>query len=606
MPYLTETWLPGVKVRNHLHRSSSVRRLSAVVFMSSFDIAGVMEQLIESLVLGGLSKEKIDRARRRGIAYECLWCFKEGRKTVNIKCRMEEHVGKTHLKKDQAAFQCLLCGFVGLKREPLLAHVANNTKHVLLAAKFKILNHRPYLWENPSPYALGAEDYRAYGPEASLLHFLGILNQGSTTTETYPATGVATTDLDTAESQLIQPMTMCQPAVSETVTVSTVCTVGVESPMIAAPSSQMATQAMTSPLVTQAVVPSVVDQPVCQDLWRPYATDDSAEHSELGLTNIADQLLTMWQAVPGPSHNPTFGPVHLSLPEVSDKEENAQIESNEDSNKLNLNGDGDEQNSSEVIELEHTDQGDDKASEKLESEEKTPGTAESNTNKDVRTDSKTEKEHAGNEIYEQGDDVLELTDEDMTLSTPVKRAREEESDVPKCNAKKVREELNVDVSDLSERTLVNLEDRAVKMAQRRSVLSEESTKAIVDNTVVLAKLASAVTSLKTTIENHDREERRREERRREMDARREDEWRRALWRLRDEERRWEERRREFERTDREVRRKEGKELKERDENRMEDQKENSRGKENTEAPIRSSLGRHFTKDKMIDHSKYRK
>ena len=178
--------------------------------------------------------------------------------------------------------------------------------------------------------------------------------------------------------------------------------------------------------------------------------------------------------------------------------------------------------------------------------------------------------------------------------------------MPKCNAKKVREELNVDVSDLSERTLVILVDRAVKMAQRRSVLSEESTKAIADNTVVLAKLASAVTSLKTTIENHDREERRREERRREMDARREDEWRRALWRLRDEERRWEERRREFERKDREVRRKEEKELKERDENRKEDQKENSRGKENTEAPIRSGLGRQFTKEKMIDHSKYRK
>ena len=56
---------------------------------------------------------------------------------------------KTHLKKDQVAFQCLLCRFVGLKREPLLAHVANINKHVRLAAKLKILDHRPYLWENP-------------------------------------------------------------------------------------------------------------------------------------------------------------------------------------------------------------------------------------------------------------------------------------------------------------------------------------------------------------------------------------------------------------------------------------------------------------------------
>ena len=123
----------------------------------------------------------------------------------------------------------------------------------------------------------------------------------------------------------------------------------------------------------------------------------------------------------------------------------------------------------------------------------------------MRNNSKTEKEYVSNEIYDQSDDVLELTDEDMTLSTPVKRAREEESNVPKSNAKKVREELSVDISDLSERTLANLVDRTVKIAQRRLVLSEESTKAIVDYTVVLVKLTSAVTSLKTTIENHDRE-----------------------------------------------------------------------------------------------------
>ena len=124
--------------------------------------------------------------------------------------------------------------------------------------------------------------------------------------------------------------------------------------MIAAQSSQTATQAMTSPLATQAVMPSVVDQPVRQDLWRHYASNDSAKHSELGLVNIADQLLTMWQAVPGPSRKLTFGLAHFSLPEVSDKE-NAKIERNEDSNQLKSNGD--EQNSVEVSELEHADQG---------------------------------------------------------------------------------------------------------------------------------------------------------------------------------------------------------------------------------------------------------
>ena len=65
-----------------------------MVFMSSFDIARVLEQLTESLMLRGLSKEKVDRARRQGIAYEFLWCFKEGRKTVKHKVPEERACGE--------------------------------------------------------------------------------------------------------------------------------------------------------------------------------------------------------------------------------------------------------------------------------------------------------------------------------------------------------------------------------------------------------------------------------------------------------------------------------------------------------------------------------
>ena len=175
---------------------------------------------------------------------------------------------KAHLKKAQVACQCLLCGFVVLKRETLLAHVANNTKHVLLAAKFTILDHRPYLWENPSPHALGTEDYRAYSPEASLLHFLGILNQGSTTTETYCSFG------DSGPIHNVHNWG------------------GISDHSISKFADGYSGDDVSSSY-PPSVASSVVDQPVCQDLRRPYASTDSAEHSELGLTNIADQLLTL-------------------------------------------------------------------------------------------------------------------------------------------------------------------------------------------------------------------------------------------------------------------------------------------------------------------------
>lgn len=270
-------------------------------------------------------------------------------------------------------------------------------------------------------------------------------------------------------------------------------------------------------------------------------------------------------------------------------------------------GNGKQQNSNEVSEPEHVDTGVNLDNGKLQAEEKVSKAVATDGKKDMNNNSETDQEHLISDICGPvNEDVLELTDEDMSLSTPVKRAREEETSEQETNAKKVREELSTDVADLSERTLTDLVGRAIKMAQKHSVLSEEATKAIVDNTIVLGKLTSAITSLKNTIEDHDREERRREERRREMDVRREDEWRRALWRLRDEERRWEERRRELERKDREERRKEDQEQKDRDENRKEEQKENSRGKENIDVPPRSGLGRQFTKDRMIDHAKYRR
>lgn len=170
-----------------------------------------MEQLIQNLLAVGYSKDKIDRAKKRGTAYQCIRCHnKDGAKVVNIKCRMEEHVIKNHLEKEEVPCRCLLCDFVCLKYEQLLNHIAENTKHVLLSAKRRITDHRPYLWKNSNPHIFGEQDYVVYNQEASLLHFLGAMDQGNVNYNPSPLPNATTT---VSSNEL-------QPAIEDGVTTS--------------------------------------------------------------------------------------------------------------------------------------------------------------------------------------------------------------------------------------------------------------------------------------------------------------------------------------------------------------------------------------------------
>ena len=132
-----------------------------------------MKKLIGNLTDVGYSKEAIDRARKRGAAYQCQRCYnKNGTKVVNIKCRMEEHIVKYHMPKEEAPCRCVLSGFTCLKYEHLLNHVTVNTKHGQMVVKYLIADNRLYLWKNPNQYKFGAE-YFVYSQVASLLYFLG-------------------------------------------------------------------------------------------------------------------------------------------------------------------------------------------------------------------------------------------------------------------------------------------------------------------------------------------------------------------------------------------------------------------------------------------------
>ena len=162
----------------------------------------------------------------------------------------------------------------------------------------------------------------------------------------------------------------------------------------------------------------------------------------------------------------------------------------------------------------------------------------------------------------------------MSIATPVKRAREE-SEVEPVQKKKAKEDtkLPVDIKGLSERTLVQLVDEALKTAERNLAVNEQMRKAIVDSTCVQSKLADAANRLTNTVMDFNREERRREERRRAFEQRWEDELRHE-WNWRRDDNRREKRRRESERKERK------------------ETKENQRPQ--------SVLGRVYTKDTFSD------
>ena len=640
-----------------------------------------MDQMIENLLVAGVDRTRIDRARRRGITYQCLRChYKDGTKTLNIKCRIEDHNMRVHLGRDELPFYCKLCGLSCMKRDQLITHVSAYSKHVLLAAKSKVVDHRPYLVENDRPHIFGPLDYKAHTPEASLLHWLGVVDgeqplieDGSSVAVIPPvmvregasAMPASTTALLSAiplstpqstsltSASLLElpsstPQWGCPSSVTQTLP-SIVSSVpptrhrSAMTPMSSAEQFTSATHLMSPPATTPTMARSV---------WSPltlqYVLSPEGQAKELtvepfsGLfspmhaqAEIASQLTTLLQSLVGGDKMSNIAAnsevLPLAIPtETSEPSLELQVPADVETAIVQENGDeqsdsepslvlrdpvkADNQNTelqgSSVWEGESHDRGDETITrghedENAEAEVGEVGLQEVAYPPYVPTPVlRTEKEQSLEHPHEE--DILDLSDENMSLSTPSKRGREDDEEQIQ-SAKKARDEdktqLTVKVADLSERTLVELVQNAQKTAERSMSVSEKMTKAMVDATCVLSKLTDAVTRMRNTMEEHDREERRREVRRAEQEQRREDEWRRALYRMRDEERRWEDRRKEWERKDREER-------KDRDERRKKedkrgDEKDNdctNKDKENDQRP-RSVLGRIYTRNNIAEGSR---
>ena len=119
--------------------------------------------------------ERIEKARRMGRAWQCLRChYREQKRTVDRKGRIEDHIMKVHLALEEVPFYCRLCLFRCQRQEQLTNHVTAHKRHVEMATKRQITDHESCLVSNAKPHIMGPMDYVALSPEASLTHFLNV------------------------------------------------------------------------------------------------------------------------------------------------------------------------------------------------------------------------------------------------------------------------------------------------------------------------------------------------------------------------------------------------------------------------------------------------
>ncbi|MEW8548571.1 MAG: hypothetical protein AB2693_34145, partial [Candidatus Thiodiazotropha sp.] len=103
-----------------------------------------------------------------------------------------------------------------------------------------------------------------------------------------------------------------------------------------------------------------------------------------------------------------------------------------------------------------------------------------------------ERNEAESPIPRQEEDILDLADDNMSISTPTKRSRDTKDEAPQETKKPREESLPVDIRDLSERTLVDMVGKALTEMEKTRRVQEGLMKAMVDVSCVQSKLADEV------------------------------------------------------------------------------------------------------------------
>lgn len=117
--------------------------------------------------------EAITRAKHKGRAYQCMPCFhKEGKETIDVRGRIEEHILKNHVSLDEVPYYCRLCLFRCQRREQLFQHVTSYARHREMAIKRGVTDNSQFLVTSLNPHQFTERDYIKLSAEASLRHFL--------------------------------------------------------------------------------------------------------------------------------------------------------------------------------------------------------------------------------------------------------------------------------------------------------------------------------------------------------------------------------------------------------------------------------------------------
>ena len=119
-------------------------------------------------------KELLDRAKKRGLAYQCLAChFLKGERWVDEFGKLEDHILRHHMEPERVPFFCRLCKFKCMRHDQLVRHVSHYARHVTMAASRQIVDHTPWLVASSDPYRITEMDYRKFTQDESLNFFLG-------------------------------------------------------------------------------------------------------------------------------------------------------------------------------------------------------------------------------------------------------------------------------------------------------------------------------------------------------------------------------------------------------------------------------------------------
>ena len=480
--------------------------------------------------VGGGDVENREKARRRGRAYQCMHCYhKEGQKVIDVKYRMEDHILRLHMTLEQAPFYCKLCFFRCFKWEQLVDHITSYRRHIAMAHKGNVVNHSDFLVRNTQAYKISQLDYCALSAEDSINHFLSVSR----------AAEAAKKELPLAVRQCLPDLDLYSVGATDQLNAEYVPT----------PVANIST-------LVESKDPFFLDQPIhaipCKstddDLQEPVAPIEQNYFPQDFLDNQEEVNVTEEKNSNMEGLNLYCGSGNYSVStegNLVSKESDPCVRSYNASTK-------DKVVMKEIDPCVGSFNISTKQNDVLEESDPSVGN-------DIVSDSR--RVHMfGNQEGEENimDQLLPVED---VLVTPVRKRSLDESEKPLPLPKKLKD---VDVRDMSERTLVEVVGKLTEVIEKNNRALRRMEDLMVDNTCVMAKVVEAMTRLKRTIEESERQERR-EERRHEYEERR------------DAERRWEDERRRRE----EDRRKES---------RRQEEKENKQR-------VRSTLGRSFTENR---------